>query len=324
MTIRQLPKFPARIFAGDFEDPLVSAMLGALQADPDTVWVVDWPEGTTLPEMIAHHIAMNGELVSVVIHRRSLGPSELAALGFIRRTIENSLRKPSIELIAGNLVRYSDLQATTSLVDRIVSEGVATEVIVRKTSMAEPAGDFGFPVGILTSNVALREMLEDVLLAFGYCPAVLNGCSDPILPHGSLLIWDVPVLSDRWEVRLRDQSRMRPILTLLGLADRGLIERARSAGAISCLELPFQIEDLRNVLERHATRPANRADMRPDRPRTIRSEPEPMQTDRRFSRDLRHDGGHGSTFAKGVHSVPNVSDSSREGSDRTARGIDRA
>lgn len=247
---------PVRIFAGDISDKLVTSLLSAIDPESSSTLVFDWPEGDRAPDALLNPLASNDALRHVVLHRRSLSVAELSVLGQIRKAIDSHPSKPRFELIAGDLVRYADLQIASPLVDRIVPESISPEVYGARAYRTPIDVPSGAPVGILTTNRPLGETLRETCEAFGYRSAILSGWSDPAVPRGALLIWDVPLLSDRWEVRLRDQSRLRPILTLLGLADRGIVDRARSAGAVACLDLPFEFEVLRDTLARHAVMPS--------------------------------------------------------------------
>ncbi|MBI1322251.1 hypothetical protein GC170_03555 [bacterium] len=312
---------PVRIFAGDLSDRLVANLLGAIDPESFSTFVIDWPEGERVPDALLTIPGSSDTLSHVVIHRRSLSVAELSVLGQIRKAIEACDPKPRFELIAGDLVRYADLQIASPLVDRIVPEAVSAEVYGAREHRVAPEVTAGAPVGILTTNRPLGETLLETCDAFGYRPAILSGWSDPAVPREALLIWDVPLLSDRWEVRLRDQSRLRPILTLLGLADRTIVERARSAGAVACLDLPFEFEDLRNSLSRHAVMTS-----RPATTHGSESQIRPAAHERRlrdFARNLRTDEAHRIRHDAGSHLARYDSIGAGESTERQVRKIDR-
>lgn len=311
---------PVRIFAGDRSDPIVANLLGAIDPQTTSTVVVDWPEGDRAPEDLLSHLGSSDTLRLVVVHRRSLSVAELSVLGQIRKAIDACTAKPRFELIAGDLVRYADLQIASPLVDRIVTEAVSAEVYGAKEHRVAPDVTSGAPVGILTTNRPLGETLREACDAFGFRPEILSGWSDPAVPREALLIWDVPLLSDRWEVRLRDQSRLRPILTLLGLADRTIVERARSAGAVACLDLPFEYEDLRNSLARHAVMTSRPATMH-----VSGSQIRPAAQERRlrdFARNLRTDEAHRIRHDAGSHLARYDSIGAGEETERRVRKID--
>lgn len=290
---------PVRIFAGDLSDRLVADLLNAIDPESSTTLVFDWLEGDIAPDALLSHLASSDTLRHVVIHRRSLSLAELSVLGQIRKVIDAHPSKPRFELIAGDLVRYADLQIATPLVDRIMPESISPEVFGARAYRTAADLPAGAPVGILTTNRPLGETLRETCDAFGYRSSILSGWSDPAVPRGALLIWDVPLLSDRWEVRLRDQSRLRPILTLLGLADRGIVDRARSAGAAACLDLPFEFEDLRDTLARHAVMPSVPVTSSvPAAPHRQSGEERQL---RDFARSLRSDEAHRIRHDAGSH-----------------------
>ncbi len=242
------------IFAGDSQDRIVHAALANLIQQKVTLQTFDWPEGANLPDRLLGEISALETPARLVLHRNGLGPKEIGILSQLRESAGVVRKKWTIELIVGDLVRYADLQIVSTLVDRIVPESIAADLLAGhpiSTSLnRHPRASS--PIGILSANEALSNTLKDILLEWGYEPRCLRGWSDPAIPAGALLIWDVPMLSDRWEIRLRDQSRVRPILALLGFADRTTVNRAREAGAVACLDLPFDLEDLEKVLTRFA------------------------------------------------------------------------
>jgi FixJ family two-component response regulator len=68
-----------------------------------------------------------------------------------------------------------------------------------------------------------------------------------------LTIWDVPVLEPDWPERLERRSRLSgPIVAIMGFADRTSVAQAKTRGAIACLELPYNVDDLLDVIDRAA------------------------------------------------------------------------
>ena len=69
----------------------------------------------------------------------------------------------------------------------------------------------------------------------------------------TLTIWDVPVLEPDWSQRLERRSRTNgPVIALFGFADRETVTLAKASGAIACLELPYNVDDLIDVIDRAA------------------------------------------------------------------------
>ena len=66
-----------------------------------------------------------------------------------------------------------------------------------------------------------------------------------------LTIWEIPVLEPGWAERLEWRAtRTGPVIVLAGFADRAIVARARAAGAVACLELPCDIDDLIDTVNR--------------------------------------------------------------------------
>ena len=66
-----------------------------------------------------------------------------------------------------------------------------------------------------------------------------------------MTIWDVPVLEPDWPQRLERRARATgPVITLLGFPDRETVTVARQAGAVACLDLPYSVDDLIDVIDR--------------------------------------------------------------------------
>jgi hypothetical protein len=66
-----------------------------------------------------------------------------------------------------------------------------------------------------------------------------------------LTIWEVPVLEPEWAERLERRSRATgPVIALFSFADRMIVAGAKACGAIACLELPCNLDDLLDVIDR--------------------------------------------------------------------------
>ncbi len=64
-------------------------------------------------------------------------------------------------------------------------------------------------------------------------------------------IWDVPVLEPGWPHQLERRARLTgPVIALLGFADRATVTEAKARGAMACLELPYDIDDLIDAIDR--------------------------------------------------------------------------
>src|SRR5205814_1629995 len=66
-----------------------------------------------------------------------------------------------------------------------------------------------------------------------------------------LTIWEVPVLEPGWAERLERRAlRTGPVIALAGFADRATITRAKASGAVAGLDLPCNLDDLLDVIDR--------------------------------------------------------------------------
>jgi DNA-binding NarL/FixJ family response regulator len=62
------------------------------------------------------------------------------------------------------------------------------------------------------------------------------------------------VLEAGWAQRLEWRARRTgPVIALAGFADRAVVARARGAGAVACLELPCDLDDLVDAVDRTVT-----------------------------------------------------------------------
>ena len=60
------------------------------------------------------------------------------------------------------------------------------------------------------------------------------------------------MLEPGWSDSLARRARLGPVIVLLGFPDRSLVAEARIRGASACLELPVDLADLANTLDRLA------------------------------------------------------------------------
>lgn len=250
---------PHVLLIGDAQDQLFKQFQSISQIAGHQVISLNWPENTAPPRNLIE-LSSSRRMAKgvVIIHRRTIGPTELSVITDVRSALEQSGRnRPNLELILGDLVRYAEVQTLSALADRITPESVATDLLpgrlARSSGTPVKATDkqrFS-KVGILSSNLAISEMLAEWVQWCGYSPLIANGWSDRLLQPNSLIIWDVPILSDRWLSQLRIQARRRPVLTLLAMSNRDTTEQAKQAGAVACLDLPFDADDLADLLSLH-------------------------------------------------------------------------
>lgn len=245
---------PAILCIGDAQDTL----FGQVQRIAESRYSpVQWPENRPL-KIDPALIAQLHQRDVVLVHRRNVGPIEVESITRIRRLIESKgPDRPRFELILGDLARYADVQILATLTDRITPEGVALEVLagrIRRLTGKHPATEPFHEqqaIGLLSQSRPLMEMLAEWVRFCGFEPVIMDGWSDPKLSAGSLVIWDAPLLNDRWETELKAQAHRRPVIALLGMTTRDLTARAKVAGAVACLDLPFETDDLTDLIFEH-------------------------------------------------------------------------
>lgn len=238
------------LWVGDRTDAVFAGLVATL-AESNSV--LHWPENGAMP-ISADELLARAKSGWLVVHRRNAGPAEVAVMRQLRQTMENlRVGRPRLELILGELARYSDVQEMAAMADRITPESVAADVFASRVARLRGTGGFDRTgrqtrVGILSQNLPMVEMLADCLAMISLEAVVARGWSDPSIPTGCLMVWDIPTLNPRWEAELKAWSCRRPVLALLAMASRDLTARARSAGACGCLDLPFEINDLHDLV----------------------------------------------------------------------------
>jgi hypothetical protein len=245
-------------FVGDLDDPWVESIAGALPPGTRRLHAgIELPD--TLPESPS----------TLVVHRAVLTRRDAERLSQLR-----ARRSTRVILCFGPHVRYADLERWSEAADVVLPEATANETIARRIS---PVGD-GLRslsplrprprIAVVSTNSALRETIVEACEALGYpsVPASRFGEAPP----GGPSVWDVPVLEPDWETELSGRTKIGPVIAFLGFADRGLVTQARTAGAVSCLELPYELLDLAACLDRVTTLRAHRAQVVPPAPLGVR------------------------------------------------------
>jgi hypothetical protein len=266
-------------FFGDLNDPWVVSIADAL---PGSYGVrrIDCPGQ---PPGQSSEAGDSARLV--VMHRQRLvrGDADWLTAWRTKAGEENA---PALILCVGPYVRYEELERYSGLVDLVLSEATAAEVLPRHVArMLEgrqiraprPHGDL-FRLVVASSDGELGRTVAEACAAAGFCAeqaddqvvgAGITGRNEPSVANENILtIWDVPVL-ESWSDRLeRHALHAGPVIALMGFADRATVGLARSRGAIACLELPLNLDDLIDVIDRFGrSLPVER--------RTVPARPEP-------------------------------------------------
>jgi CheY-like chemotaxis protein len=238
------------VFAGDLDDAWVAAIAGALPARTARVHCpgdlpANWPQGLGLAR-------------TLVVHRAILSETDAERLPRQRgRDVEG----PRVVLCVGPHARYHQLVRWSPLVDVILPEATAAEVVGRHVigapARVRPAGPRPI-VAVVSGLFELRRMLADACREAGYMAAAARAWED--VAAGGVALWDVPVLEPDWAEVLERESQVRRVIALVGFADRETVARARESGAAACLDLPCDVNDLAHVLDRVAAAPPRKAD----------------------------------------------------------------
>ncbi len=227
-------------FAGDLGDPWVAGIAGALppgtrRLDCPADLPEAWPGDGPAPEV-------------VVLHRATLHATDAQRVVRLRGRSEPPAR---VILCVGPHARAADIERWARLVDVILPEATARETVAHHASGPETPPRPPGPrprVAVVAAGFELRTTLAEACRAGGYPaePAV----DWPDAAPGLVAIWDVPILEAGWPEKLARRARVAPVVALLGFADRATVDLARAHGASACLDLPCEVADLLNALDR--------------------------------------------------------------------------
>ena len=241
-------------FAGDLDDPWVASIAEALPRDslrldcPDDLpetWPIDRPTPFAL-----------------VLHRSTLTATDALRLARLKARAD---RTPRVVLCVGPHARYAEVERWSRLVDAVVPEATARETVLRNAALsrAESQGrtaDLGRGVVVVSTNYELRTTLAEAARTGGFAVETASEPADAT--PGVATVWDVPVLEPDWPDGLAILTRSSPVVALLGFADRPTVTLARQQGASACLDLPCDVGDLLNALDRITS-------TRQDQPHTV-------------------------------------------------------
>jgi hypothetical protein len=251
-------------FMGDLSDPWVVSIAEVLARCSGIVQVHcpgDLPDRPFDPDRSPR---------LVVIHRHRFTAVDAQRLREYR-VCPVTVDAPAVLLCVSPFVRYEELERWSTLADLVIADATAADVLPRHVARlvekrvrgSTPADAAGFRIEVASSNHDLSQALVEACGASGYRAiqvadlAIAKTAAPPKSPstaaERTLTIWDVPLLEPDWSQRLERRSRTNgPVIALFGFADRETVTLARACGAIACLELPYNVDDLIDVIDRAA------------------------------------------------------------------------
>jgi hypothetical protein len=251
------------LFAGDLDDPWVGSIVDSISYLGSVCSVkVSGP----LP---ARLFGENESPGIVIIHRLRLSQADVCRIeGYQRKGLSKPL--PRIILCYSPYVRYAELERCAAVVDLVIPEASALDTLPHHVSRYLDDGlasSRDLPRGLVQVEVVstdqeLNALVSEACLAAGYgSPASTrlaydNGrdqsAENSLRSHPVVTLWDVPVLEPGWPELLANRSRLGPLIAVLGFADRSMVGLAMASGAIACLDLPFNVDDMIYLLDRVA------------------------------------------------------------------------
>jgi hypothetical protein len=250
-------------FLGDLSDPWVDAIAGAL-AFPNVIRLDCRAE---LPEQQVH-AAHPPRLI--VVHRHHLTHRDGETLKSWREPRGNGPR-PGLILCVSPYARFEEVEQWLGLVDIVLPEATATDVLPRhvvrllkgREDRKFRVDGSTFRIEVAVQNGELSGALVEACRAIGHQVEAVDdreigelvriGNGNGTTLERVLTIWELPVLEPGWTERLERHSRQTgPVIGLVGFADRTLVTSAKESGAIACLELPCDLDDLLDIIERKA------------------------------------------------------------------------
>lgn len=234
---------PEGWFLGDLDDPWVVAIAAALPNPFVRISLVGDLPGS--PPWLHDSSSV------VVLHRPTLSLRDYECLVRLRRDGCNA----RLIVCVGAQARYAHVQRWSVLTDAILPEATAPEVIARYVweALGQSRGQDDSPrsksVVVVGDDREISRWLDDVCTSAGYRSVPARRWEDAA-EAGSIALWPVPVLEQGWPDRLAQEAKHRRVITLIGLADRELVQLSRARGAAACLDLPCDPADLVFVLDR--------------------------------------------------------------------------
>jgi hypothetical protein len=250
-------------FIGDLDDPWIAAIADALS----TARVVHRLDcAGSLPDRPFEQVQPPR---AIVVHRHKLSVRDAERLDEWRA--RGGEAAPRLVLCISPYVRYAELERWSGLVDFVVSEATAADVLpgrlvrfIDGVDRSRPRpGAWPVRIEVAGGDDELCRALVDACVAAGYVVEAIDDREIGGIPGARprqrpvsasarvLTIWEVPMLEAAWGQRLEWRARRTgPVIALAGFADRAVVARAKGAGAVACLELPCDLDDLVGAVDR--------------------------------------------------------------------------
>jgi len=249
-------------FVGDLSDPWVVTIADALPASLNTIRV---DCAGDLPD---HPFDPTRRPRLIILHRHRLTASDAERLRAWRGSAA-SAPPTALILCVSPYVRYEELERWSGLANLVLPETAAPDVLPRHVARLledpriRPARGEGPPyrLEVAAANDELSRALVDACNPAGHRAQQVDErnvgeASAPRYPPACptervLTIWEVPVLDPGWTDRLERRSLATgPVIALFSFPDRTIVARAKALGAVACLELPCNLDDLLDVIDR--------------------------------------------------------------------------
>ena len=249
-------------FVADLSDPWVVSIAEVLARCTSIVQVHCPGEVPDCPYDLARPPRL------VIVHRQRLTAADALRLKAYRDP-KLPAAAPVIILCVSPYVRYDELERWSGLANHVIFEATAGDVLPRHIARVVDGREgriaridpTGFRIEVAGSNRYLCEGLVEACVTAGYRAVAVDDLDEaarvgapPAAPspaERALTIWDVPVLEPDWAERLERRTRLTgPVIALCGFADRDVVVTAKARGAVACLELPYDVDDLIDVVDR--------------------------------------------------------------------------
>lgn len=223
--------------------------------DPSDPWTERLIAQTSRPRLILDTAAglpdrwpdLARSSAAVVVHTPTFDTRLAATLRLLRRELSPGV--PFV-LCQHPLNRYAQIEPHVALFSDVLTEAAAIEVLGRHLDPTPPGSPASVPVLVVSNLNELGLWLAAAVRAAGFVPRLVRDWhaagAEPIA------VWDVPVLDNVGDARLRREARRRAVAIVANFLDRPLVDRLRALGVRACLDLPCDAGDLAHVLHRLA------------------------------------------------------------------------